>query len=461
MRRARRLLAIARARMNSMKFITYPLAIFFFLLAFAFIVTAVDVHAQTSPVQGAITFNSDGTNVNFVPVDGFSATTSPYVNYGGGIGTRFNYSTGQVVTGSLCCVATFPNITNVKTFLGLDANDPSGEYAIVINTAANSYSVFNVYYKVYWNASNLTVEPRNPDSGFLDIDLDSIENYNTRFIGFTAQGLGNRVVRFNVTYYLDKDEVDCSNPLRCPSLVRMQYAQAGNTTLIGISNEIDENSFGTSTITFDHTFPAANAKYDIHFSFDSFARPFTGVVPFPKSYIYSCLTLTNSNLTQVCATENYNALPETTFYESCQSIADFGCALRNAGRFLFYPTDFPLTAYQNSLSTLYSKAPFSYFTDVKLTLETAAAQQTTAAFPQYNIAIFGTQLAVLNQASLDSVYPANTRILIRNTISHGLWIMFTVAAFFIVLNLFNKSGYYGESLQRHEEIKAAVNRGRR
>jgi len=127
-------------------------------------------------------------------------------------------------------------------------------------------------------------------------------------------------------------------------------------------------------------------------------------------------------------------------------------ALCSIAEWLFFPGDFSTTFFSDTISELNTKKPFSYFSEATDIVQSTASTATSTAFVDLSITvpIVGTPLTILSQSSLDSIYPTETRLMVRTIIGYGLWILAVLTLIYMLLNIFNRAIYMGEQQQSFE-----------
>lgn len=127
-------------------------------------------------------------------------------------------------------------------------------------------------------------------------------------------------------------------------------------------------------------------------------------------------------------------------------------ALCGIAVWLFYPGDLSTTFFSDTLDNLNTKKPFSYFGDATNIIQSVATSSASSSFQTLTITVplTGTPLTILSQASLDSIYPSETRLYVRTVIAYGLWILLLLTLIYMLLNIFNRAVYTGEQHQSFE-----------
>jgi len=123
-------------------------------------------------------------------------------------------------------------------------------------------------------------------------------------------------------------------------------------------------------------------------------------------------------------------------------------ALCSIATFLFIPSETPIQTFTSVLDTLDSKKPFSYFSQTTDVISSVASSSTSGEFVNLEVTInlppvSGTY-PILTKDTLDSIYDADTRLMVRDVIGYGLWIIFALTVIYMLLNIFNRAVYLGE-----------------
>lgn len=165
----------------------------------------------------------------------------------------------------------------------------------------------------------------------------------------------------------------------------------------------------------------------------------SGTTSLVTSPDYTINVTTNPNNIDLGLTDSRPSACDNLFVGALCSIAEW----------LFFPGEISTTFFSSTLDSLNDRKPFSYFSEASDIIQTTASTATTSAFVnlEVTIPIIGTSLPILTKDSLDSIYPTDTRLLIRTVIAYGLWILLILTLLYMLLNIFNKAVYMGEQQQ--------------
>ena len=128
---------------------------------------------------------------------------------------------------------------------------------------------------------------------------------------------------------------------------------------------------------------------------------------------------------------------------------------------LFYPNDFAGDYLSTSFDVLYSQKPFNYFSQATDLLVSTASTTSSTTFHSLTITVplIGTTLPIFTKESLDAIYPSDTRLMIRDVMAKGLWILLILSLVYMLLNIFSDAVYQGEQAivqERMESIRASL-----
>lgn len=165
----------------------------------------------------------------------------------------------------------------------------------------------------------------------------------------------------------------------------------------------------------------------------------SGTTSLVTSPDYTINVTTNPNNIDLGLTDSRPSACDNMFVGALCSIAEW----------LFFPGEISITFFSSTLDSLNDRKPFSYFSEASDIIQTTASTATTSEFVnlEVTIPIIGTSLPILTKDSLDSIYPTDTRLLIRTVIAYGLWILLILTLLYMLLNIFNKAVYMGEQQQ--------------
>lgn len=189
---------------------------------------------------------------------------------------------------------------------------------------------------------------------------------NTRFTGLDITGTSS--VAISAGHFLDSTEIDSTVPALNPTIVRYSYANrnddSGNFSNVGeVISPYTLDDISTTTTVLNASF-LDDGVYDLAVGFYNNNAVFSGVVPFPDSYIYSSFEIASGTLIAVGTPEFYSASEtENPRYLDC-SITNITNCFINALTFVFIPSDNTLNRFLSLRNTLENTIPFGYFIQV-------------------------------------------------------------------------------------------------
>jgi len=246
--------------------------------------------------------------------------------------------------------------------------------------------------------------------------------------GFTDLEItGTSTVTFDVTYFLDQDEVDISQAIYNPSLVRFTTSLRPTTSQRTTGIEINENFDGLASTseTFSTT---TDGVYDLQISFGNLGTSITGIVPFPNSYIYTSFTIAGGVLVATGTVEIYNGVPTSdgnSYVPQPCGLFDIGGCIQNAAAFLFLPTESGLEQIQSVQNDMAGRIPFVYGVQFPDLVDTLYSATSTANF---EIAAH-TRLGTTTFLSTAMIAANPLTATVRNIIAYLLWALFAIGMY--------------------------------
>lgn len=230
-------------------------------------------------------------------------------------------------------------------------------------------------YKIVGNQNSTDDCDEQQQSLFLPLSTASfLSTTNTRFLELDWAS-----TTLDIDYYLDEDEVDPTISELNPELIRIGYSlRPTSTQLTYISEEIDPEVTGTSTLQTDFFTSLPDGTYDLFISFHNYSAAFGGAPPFPDSYVFSAFTVSSGNIIGYSEPALYDAtsfFDSNTVYRDCGLTSLDGC-MQNVFIWLFYPTwgvDYFLVVREE----LETKIPFNYVFGIQDQIDLLASGSAT------------------------------------------------------------------------------------
>ena len=210
-----------------------------------------------------------------------------------------------------------------------------------------------------------------------------------------------------------------------------------------VPQNITANISGLQIETFTRNFPAINDDLEIAIEMLSGST---------SVYISPTYTIKLRNISQL-ESDLQNPNPS-----ACDNL--IVGALCSIATFLFIPSEYPTDTLTSVLDNLVTKKPFSYFSQTTSVIQSVASSSPSSEFVNLEVTInlppvSGTY-PILTKDTLDSIYDEATRLMVRDVIGYGLWIIFALTAIYMLLNIFNRAVYLGE--QGNEKTQSFQNR---
>jgi hypothetical protein len=177
----------------------------------------------------------------------------------------------------------------------IPANWIEGDYWIDWLGDGEYYSLF------HFNGTQWSTEVGFPSITFSF--ADGFNNvFNTRFLSATTTG-----DILYVDYILDEDEVIPTNPRFNPTLVKFSYSKQPTNSFTSVSQAISNSNFATSTVNNDFS-SLSQGLYDVLIQFSNHSSLFDeNLQPFPDSYVYLTLDVTNQGIQIIGDIELYDS----------------------------------------------------------------------------------------------------------------------------------------------------------
>lgn len=341
--------------------------------------------------------------------------------------------------------SSLPISTDMKTVGGAGFHAGSGSLVSFVDGATTTYP--------FVATSDTTCTPiTNLDSFYSGSDFS--QSYNTRFVGVTSIALATstNTISFDVSQFIDISELVASSS---PYNISHHYVSYQSGTSSSSLGELGfsfspTDGYSTTSLSVQSSNFSNDGTYSFMVHFGNLNTVFTDLYAFSQTYLLFDVVISGGIITSTHVDTAYT--PQSFLndysYQDCSLSAFSGC-ISNAVIFLIVPSDFSVETIQEQFSILLTKKPFSYFSQVTDVIQTAAGTTATTTFVNLEItftdgALQGTY-PIITKASLDAIYPDSTRLLVKTAIANGLWVLFTLTLLFMILNIFNRSTYRGES----------------
>lgn len=201
-----------------------------------------------------------------------------------------------------------------------------------------------------------------PESSFTPVS--SFSAHNTRFTDLQFQQTSTTTMTATVDYFIDMEEIDTTQSLYNPTLVRMGLSLRPTTTASYRSESIEGYTDGNNQVQLIRdTTELSDGVYDVIIQFSNGGCSMgLSECPFPQTYMYAELTIENSQLASFEALELYDStsfLEDPVRYEQC-GVSNLDGCLRNVFIWLFVP-NFDNFYFTETVNYIKTKIPFSYF----------------------------------------------------------------------------------------------------
>jgi len=421
----------------------------FLALASLLIVFGFAIPKAEAATQGSWSFNANGTGVVFQNVGSLLTVGSTYVNYGGGPESKVSSFVNGTLNSNLSSVGVFSNSSigsNIYTYLGLDASDPVGNYYVLVNGLGNGYTSFNVFYKLYWDGVKGIPETVATSSAVYGSGYSN--RYNTRFISGVLSG-NDTNLSLTTTYFHDTSEFDNNNR---PDTILFTAVKEG-TLLSNDSQYINGMRFilplvqATTTKTLSYgsvdfldTLPKLPAGS--YTGYVNFWNALNQYFVFERTSIVIRFTISNTGVLTVSNTVITNGLSDVDVTKQDCSFSNFSACITEPFLYLFIPPQSSFNYFNDTLSTIPTRFPFSYFYSVTSVVYGLSAVSSSTPQASLDLDFTGSTvdavIPILSSDTVDYYLTTQNRTLFRDLMSYTLWILFAVMIFFQVRSLFNR-----------------------
>lgn len=266
--------------------------------------------------------------------------------------------------------------------------------------------------------------------------------YNTRFTNLeNGAASGDPInVTLDVSYFIDHTEVDLTNPLFNPSLVRFCVAAPDDAIKCssfnsGYSTTTDNYTTEISTIIPDAYYTGTNT-FDFNIQFWNQAAVFDdSLAPFKRTSIQGQFVITDGSFTSLTFDPIQTGLQSQEDVTLPCSITQIDNCIINSVRYLFVPSDETIDEFFLINSSLETKFPFAYaydFYDVSANLYNSSTTQNLGlTLPFGDLG----STTIISTAQLEAVPFASS---LRAIIAGLIWAMFAFLMYRRTLVVFNK-----------------------
>lgn len=259
--------------------------------------------------------------------------------------------------------------------------------------------------------------------------LDPSAIYQTRFLSdSTVTGVSSTTVTFNINYFLNLAEFQVGN--------RPDYISLNVLDTQG--NQIDVKSAfilpliqGTSTKSIVSSASYPDGDY---IAYANFWNVQNNNITFNRTSAILRFTVAAGTVSAYTATVDTGLTElEPVEYEVC-SVLDIGCYIKNAFKYLFYPTTTSIAGFLQLKDSLNQRIPFVYINQA-LSLK-QQIYSSTASLPTVSIdtGALGT-ITFISQSQVESIPYAST---IRSLIAAGMWITLLYGLYRMGLRIHDK-----------------------
>lgn len=375
-----------------------------------------------------------------VAANGDILSISDFDEYNGGtyfMGTSTNPNAGNfpVCSGGSSGLGTFSAQDrvglNVFTDGGIGEGNCStaGTYFLVY-TESSPFANTLYYYSLYYDGETVA-ETYIPTFAF-----DNTLQLKTRFLDMNitnATTAGN--INFTVDWYLDPNEINPSVPERNVTAISFTLVtEEGSTTRYSF-NIATTTGTSTETFTLLNSQLLNNETYELLVQFDNAQRVFTGVIPFPLSYLQTSFVISATLLTSFSEIENYNSnftTSEATLLP-CSITAIDNCII-NAFTYMVLPSQQSIDNFNSLASDFETRIPFVYAYEIPSVFGELFANTGTSTGLVYAETDIGT-INFISKEMLEDI-PLSTTI--RTMLSYLIWVMLAFTVYRRVLSIHNK-----------------------
>lgn len=324
---------------------------------------------------------------------------------------------------------------NIQTFLtsvGYGTGD--GTFWMQLKSTPAGVNRIDSWYNLTRTGGIWTTETVNP------------ADYKTRLVSATVSGVSTST-NFSIDYYLQTSEFTNENR---PDAVSI-YISNADTTLITSKNSYLyplSDGFHNENVVINNSF--SDGTYT---AWITFWNVLNNDYTFKKTQLVVNFTLSGGVVVSSTVVEQSDGLIGTVgepYDPDATACDNFVLGpLCSIASFLFIPGPLSTTMFTDVLDSFDTKKPFSYFSQVTGIISTIASSSSASTeFVDLTITLDLPPISgiypILTKTTLDSIYDTPTRLLVRDVISYGLWVIFSLSLLYMLLNIFNRAVYLGE-----------------
>lgn len=322
-----------------------------------FYVAANVTHAEAA-TRGSWSFTPNMSSVTYNNVDDLVVGTT-YSNYGSGNEAKIASLSAGTLNTPLANVGVFTN-TGINWFSFFSTPKPAGYYYTFVNTDADNFNTFDVYYRLYWTGT----EAINDDAAG---EFTLNQSNTTQYIQILEPDYGSTTSTTTVSV-----QVRFSTPLtldfRPVTYRKIEIIDAITKEIQHEYNyPIGANAAENLVVTQSYEMATGTKIINAYYSYQN-GTPYSEI----DTIYFNVIDNSYFNATGLIdPLQNPGVLTQN----DC-NLYEIGCQFQKALMFLFYPSANTLDRFANIWQSLQYKIPFGYVT---VTIEQLRSLDTNAA----------------------------------------------------------------------------------